>query len=86
MNIQLNPQLENLIQQQIISGKYTNAEDVMKEALHLLEKRNQYDDWVKEIDKKIDIAAQQLDRGEGIDGDIAISDLQEYLKQVKEQK
>ena len=62
MNISLNSRLENLIQQQITSGKYDDINDVIEDALTLLEKRNQYDQWVKEIGEKIDIAAQQLDR------------------------
>ncbi|NER25217.1 MAG: type II toxin-antitoxin system ParD family antitoxin [Symploca sp. SIO1B1] len=77
MNIILNPKLENLIQQQITSGKYTSIDNVLEEALALLEKRNQYEQWVEEIGQKIDIAAQQLERGEGIDGKTAINQLLE---------
>ena len=65
MNITLDNKLEYLIQQQITSGKYGNINDVIADALSLLEKRNQYDQLVKESEQKIDIAAQ-LDRGEGI--------------------
>ncbi|NEQ68734.1 MAG: type II toxin-antitoxin system ParD family antitoxin [Symploca sp. SIO2D2] len=77
MNIILNSKLENLIQQQITSGKYTSIDNVLEEALALLEKRNQYEQWVEEIGQKIDIAAQQLERGEGIDGKTAINQLRE---------
>lgn len=84
MNIILDPKLENLIQQQINSGKYTSINDVIEQALILLEKRNQYDQWVEEIGQKIDIAAQQLDQGEGIDGETAINQLREYLRQTSE--
>ena len=86
MIINLNYQLENLVQKQIKSGKYTTANDVIEEALNLLKKRNQYDDWVEEIRHKIDIADEQLNRGEGIDGETAISELREYLKQRKQAK
>jgi antitoxin ParD1/3/4 len=79
MKIKLNSKLENLLQQQIISGKYTSPDDVIEEALQLLEKRNQYNDWLEEIRQKIDIAVEKLDRGQGIDGEIAISQLKEYL-------
>lgn len=82
MNITLNTRLENLIQQQITSGKYSNINDVIEDALTLLEKRNQYDQWVKEIGVKIDIAAQQLDRGEGINGEFAINQLRNNLRQT----
>lgn len=84
MNINLSPRLKNLIQQQMNSGKYISVDNVLEEALILLEKRNQYDQWVEEIGQKIDIAAQQLDRGEGIDGQIAIEQLREKLQQNKQ--
>jgi antitoxin ParD1/3/4 len=75
MNIILDPQIEVLIQKQLISGKYANPNQVIEEALNLLEKRNQYDSWIEEIRDKIDIAATQLDQGLGIDGKIAIYQL-----------
>jgi antitoxin ParD1/3/4 len=81
MNITLNSRLQTLIQQQIVSGKYSSINDVIEDALSLLEKRNQYDQWVKEIGDKIDIAAQQLDRGEGINGDDALNQLRQNLRQ-----
>ena len=85
MNITLNPQLETLIQQQLTSGKYQNINEVIEAALTLLEKRNQYEQWLTEIGEKIDIAAQQLDRGEGVAGDIAINQLRQDLRQNYQQ-
>jgi antitoxin ParD1/3/4 len=79
MNIILNPKLENLIQQQINSGKYSSIDNVLEEALTLLEKRNEYEQWIEEIGHKIDIADEQLDRGEGIDGETAINQIREQL-------
>lgn len=84
MNIILNPKLENLLQKQLTSGKYASPDQVIEEALHLLDKRNQYDHWVEEIREKIDLAAAQLDQGNGIDGEIAINQLREQLHQAKE--
>ena len=83
MNIILNPKLENLIQKQITSGRYTSIDNVLEEALTLLEKRNEYEQWIKEIEQKIDIAVQQLDQGEGIDGETAINQLRENLQENK---
>ncbi|MDJ0598882.1 MAG: type II toxin-antitoxin system ParD family antitoxin [Crocosphaera sp.] len=81
MNIILNSKLENLIQKQIISGRYTSIDNVLEEALTLLEKRNEYEQWIEEIGQKIDLAAQQLERGEGMDGETAINQLRENLQQ-----
>lgn len=82
MNITIKPELENFIQQQILLGKYDSAERVIEEALTLLERRNQYDCWVEDIRQKIDIAAEQLDRGEGIDGETTIHQIREKLRQA----
>ena len=40
MNVVLNPELEQLIQSQLDTGKYENIEAVLREALRLLSDRN----------------------------------------------
>lgn len=40
MNITLNPELEQLIQSELDTGKYENVEAVLREALRLLSERN----------------------------------------------
>jgi antitoxin ParD1/3/4 len=75
MTIALQPEQEEFIQAQLETGRYTNAAAVIAEALNLLEKRNHYDRWVEEVRHKIDLAAEQLDRGEGVDGETAIAAL-----------
>lgn len=81
MNIVIKPELEKIIQEKILSGKYQSAERVIEDALKLLEKRDKYDKWVEEVGEKIDIAAEQLDRGEGLDGETAINQLRQRLRQ-----
>ena len=41
MNVSLTPQLEELIQQKVASGRYGNASEVVREALRLMEERDQ---------------------------------------------
>ena len=84
MPITLQPEQEQFIQTQLATGRYINATEVIAEALQLLEKRNHYDRWVEELRNKIDIAAAELDRGEGIDGEIAINQLRARLHQKRE--
>ncbi len=79
MNFTINSELEQFIQQEIQSGKYQTPNQVIEAALHLLERRNDYDRWVEEIRENIDRAAAQLDQGEGIDGKTAISRIRERL-------
>jgi putative addiction module CopG family antidote len=53
MTITLQPEQEQFIQTQLATGRYTNATEVIAEALKLLEKRNHYDRWVEELRNKI---------------------------------
>lgn len=41
MNVSLTPHLEELIQDKVSSGRYGNASEVVREALRLLEERDQ---------------------------------------------
>ena len=84
MTIALQPEQEQFIEAQLATGRYTSATEVIGEALRLLEKRNQYDHWVEEIRTQIDIAAEQLDRGEGIDGETVVAQLRAKLHQARE--
>jgi antitoxin ParD1/3/4 len=84
MTIALKPEQEAFIQTQLTTGRYTDAAAVIAEALRLLEKRNHYDEWVEDVRAKIDLAAAQLDRGEGIDGETAIAQLRAKLQEARE--
>ncbi len=41
MNVNLTPQLEEWVQQKVASGRYNNASEVVREALRLMEEREQ---------------------------------------------
>ncbi|GCL39455.1 MAG: type II toxin-antitoxin system ParD family antitoxin [Sphaerospermopsis kisseleviana] len=85
MNIQIEPELEKIIQAQIATGRYANPEDVISKALKLLlEWDKGYQQWVEETREKVDVAIEQLDRGEGIEGDVVIAQLRDKLRQARE--
>ena len=84
MNLLLKPEHQKLIEAQLSTGRYANPDEIITEALELLNKRDQYQKWSEEIGQKIDIAAQQLDRGEGIDGESAIAQLRTKLQKNSE--
>ena len=85
MNIQIKPELEQIIEAQIATGRYTNPEDVISKALKLLlEWDKGYQNWVEETREKVDVAIEQLDRGEGINGEVVISQLRDKLRQARE--
>ena len=85
MNIQIKPELEQIIQAQIATGRYTNPEDVISKALKLLlEWDKGYQNWVEETREQVDVAIEQLDRGVGITGEVVISQLRDKLRQARE--
>ncbi len=87
MNIILNNEQVELIQAKINSGKYQTIEQVINEALQLLEQRDREDQkWVQETRKKVDEAIEELRRGEGIDGELVIAQLQEKLQRSRQRQ
>ncbi|MBW4478022.1 MAG: type II toxin-antitoxin system ParD family antitoxin [Tolypothrix brevis GSE-NOS-MK-07-07A] len=87
MNIQLKPELEQIIQAQIATGRYADAEEVLSKALKLLlEWEKGYQQWVEETRQKVEVAIVQLDRKEGIDGEVVVEQLREKLRQAREKQ
>ncbi|MEM7554761.1 MAG: type II toxin-antitoxin system ParD family antitoxin [Cyanobacteria bacterium P01_A01_bin.84] len=85
MNIRLRPEDEQFIRVQIAKGKYENPEEVISKALQLLEEReNNYQKWVEETRQKIEVAAEQLEQGEGIDGEVVVERLREKLRKARD--
>lgn len=85
MNVTLKSEQAELIQQQINSGKYQTPEEVIAEALQLLDRRDrEYENWVEETRQKVDIAIEELRQGEGIDGELVIAQLKDKLKQARQ--
>ena len=85
MNIRLRPEDEQFIQGQIAQGKYENPEEVISKALQLLKEReNDYQKWVEETRQKIEVAAEQLEKGEGVDGEVVVERLREKLRRARD--
>ncbi len=72
MNVSLTPELERRISEKVASGLYNTASEVVREGLRRLfaedETREQ---WIARLNADIQLGLDQLDRGEGIDGDQA---------------
>jgi antitoxin ParD1/3/4 len=63
MSVTLTPQIEAMIRERVESGQYDNADDVMREALRLLEEREKLD----HLRSLLAVGLEQLQRGEGIE-------------------
>lgn len=92
MNLTLKPELTEFIQQEILTGKYASLEEAIEAALNLLKSKSDTDQaelalrerLATELREKIDSAATQLDRGEGLNGDTVIAGLRAKLQAARE--
>jgi antitoxin ParD1/3/4 len=70
VNVNLTPALEQLVQSKVKSGRYNSASEVVREALRLLEQRDEVFILRKdEIRKRIEQGWLSAERGEIVDGD-----------------
>ena len=78
MNVSLTPELEQFIQSQLESGKFTSVDEVIAAGIKLLEERERiYKGRFEELKKEIMIGIEQLDRGEKLDGREVIEQLRQ---------
>lgn len=82
MNISFHPKNETFIQEQLQSGRYTDADEVVNEAVsffRLLQERKQY---AVETVKQIEIGTDQVANGQKLDGDRSRLSLEEMRKMI----
>jgi len=67
MNISLTPELDDFVRQQVETGLYQSASEVVRDGLRLLMDREQIRKLrLDELRKKIAIGIEELDRGESV--------------------
>jgi len=67
MNISLTPELEQLVDEKVKTGRYASASEVIREGLRLLEEQDQLKlKRLAEVRQKIDRGIEQLDKGLGV--------------------
>jgi antitoxin ParD1/3/4 len=79
MYIQIKPELEQFIQAQLASGRFTNADDVINEAFKLLQEREQR---LEELRQKISVGTEQIAKGQVTDGEVVFARLQEKISHI----
>ena len=87
MNIQLTPELEQFVQSTVYSGRYSDASEVVRTALRLLEER-EMERLVRleELRKEIAIGIACSDRGEVFDGEEVLRELRQEIEQERQDK
>ena len=80
MNVSLTPALEKLVQQKVETGRYNSASEVIREALRLMEERDQMQDLHKdEIRNKIAAGMASLRAGRSKDGEAVFKRIEAEL-------
>jgi antitoxin ParD1/3/4 len=70
MNVHLTPELEQLVQKKVQSGRYNSASEVVREALRLMEQRDEVRTvQLQQLRSRIDKGLAEAGRGEAVDGD-----------------
>jgi antitoxin ParD1/3/4 len=85
MNIALKPEQEQFIQSQIDIGSFKSADEAVYQAFKLLEEKYQsQESWIEDTRKKVDVAIGELDRGEGVELDVAVEQLRQKFQPTKD--
>jgi antitoxin ParD1/3/4 len=81
MEIALAPELEQFIQEQIQSGRYSSASEVIFAGLQLLKDQQIYKGRFEELRQEVSIGLAASEAGEVIDAEIVFQNLQAKLQQ-----
>ena len=71
MNVMISGDAERFVREELESGRYDSAQEVVREGLRLLHEREILDHQRRErLNEQIEEGLAQLDRGEGIAGEL----------------
>ncbi|BAZ00298.1 hypothetical protein NIES37_42870 [Tolypothrix tenuis PCC 7101] len=82
MNVNLKPEYEQFIQAQIASGQFNSIDEVMNEAIKLLEIQV---NRLEKLRHKIALGTEQIANGQVTDGEIVFARLQEKIRVITEE-
>ncbi len=82
MNINLKPEYEQFIRSQIANGQFATVDEVINEAVKLLENRaNQLD----KLKRKIVLGTEQIKQGSVTDGEVVFERLQAKIRSIAQE-
>ena len=83
MNVTLTPEQENYVQSQLEGGNYDSIQELISEALQLLEERNRVlkQQRLVELRQKIASGTEQIAQGKVTEGELVFARLQEKCTQ-----
>jgi antitoxin ParD1/3/4 len=81
MTITLTPELERFIAEQVQSGHFHSAEDVVTQGLGMLRAQEAFiETHTAELREKIAVGLDQIKKGQVVDGRTAMQNLREKLR------
>ena len=83
MNVQLTPELKKIVDEQLASGSYSSAAEVIRAGLVLLEENER---WRAEVRSKIAEGVAQAKAGQLVDGEEVFARLEAELDEAEEIK
>lgn len=87
MNVNLTPELEELVQRKVASGLYNNQSEVVREALRLLAEQDRLlEAHLGKLRGALSEGLAQADRGELLDGPATVSEVRESLRKPRRSK
>lgn len=84
LNISITPEQSSFVSEAVDSGRYLSSSEVVREALRDLQLR-----WeirkrqIEKLNEMVNVGAEQIKRGDVIDGDVAMRQLQEKIDRYK---
>lgn len=86
MNVSLTPELENLVHRKVGTGRYNNASEVIREALRLMEQRDEMQALRKaSMREQIAAGVASLRAGKGTDGEDFMASIDQGLADLEQQ-
>lgn len=87
VNVSLTPELGAFVRKGVKSGRYQTASEVVREALRLLQqKEDERAAALRELKAKLRRGAAQAKRGDLIDGDAVFDELRELIEERRKAK
>lgn len=80
LNVSLTPELDAFVQENVNSGQYQSASEVVREALRDLQDRKRA---IAKLNADVAIGMGQLERGETVDGETAMRELREKIERAR---
>jgi antitoxin ParD1/3/4 len=81
MNVELSPELEKIVVCKVQAGRYSSAEDLLQEAIELIDQRDQLIELTgMDMEAEIEEGLESLRLEEAVDGDSFFDEMEARLR------